>query len=84
MSIMNVSFAALGPPISFFISHQNLTKEHQVPKTSFVEEEAKRRELQTIKKAIKERLSEERRASKELIKEEGVEGSVEVLPQEEV
>ncbi|KAH8680110.1 MFS multidrug transporter-like protein [Tricladium varicosporioides] len=84
MWIMYVAFAALGLLISFFISHQNLTKEHQVTKTGLVEEEAKRKELQATKKANKERLSEEKRASRELMKKEGRKESGEVLPQEEV
>ncbi|KAH6663200.1 MFS multidrug transporter-like protein [Halenospora varia] len=84
MWIMYVAFAALGLVISFFISHQNLTKEHHVTKTGLVEEEAKRKELQATKKANKEKLSEEKRASKELMKKEGRKESGEVLPQEEV
>jgi low affinity Fe/Cu permease len=80
MWIMYVAFAAAGLLVSLLISHQTLSKEHQVTKTGLVEEEAKRKEARDAKRMSKD----EKRGEKEAMKREGRKESGEIVPKEDV
>jgi hypothetical protein len=80
MWIMYVCFAAAGLLVSLLISHQTLSKEHQVTKTGLAEEESKRKEARE-----KKRLSrDEKRGENEAAKREGRRESGEIVPKEDV
>lgn len=72
MWIMYVAFSALGLFISFFISNNKLSKEHQTVKTGLAEEERARKEAAERKKVNKAQIKEEKRASKEVLRNENL------------
>lgn len=70
MWIMYVAFSALALFVSFFITANKLSKEHETVKTGLAEEERNRKAEKELRRAGREQVKEEKRASREAEKRE--------------